>query len=191
MAGKLSTRKLTMISLLSGFAFLIQYLNFPVPPFPAFLKVDFSELPALVAGLMFGPLAGVTVEFVKNLLHFAFTGSESGVPVGQMANFLAGSVFVLITVWTARKIPGTKGLIAGLGVATLVTAILMSIVNYWVILPAYAFLINWTVEGPEKTALVLYGIGPFNLMKGLIVALVFVPLYRRLKPRLKGRMLAG
>ncbi|EGK12266.1 hypothetical protein HMPREF9374_1586 [Desmospora sp. 8437] len=191
MAGKLSTRKLTMISLLSGFAFLIQYLNFPVPPFPAFLKVDFSELPALVAGLMFGPLAGVTVEFVKNLLHFAFTGSESGVPVGQMANFLAGSVFVLITVWTARKIPGTKGLIAGLGVATLVTAVLMSIVNYWVILPAYAFLINWTVEGPEKTALVLYGIGPFNLMKGLIVALVFVPLYRRLKPRLKGRMLAG
>lgn len=191
MAGKLSTRKLTMISLLSGFAFLIQYLNFPVPPFPAFLKVDFSELPALVAGLMFGPLAGVTVEFVKNLLHFAFTGSESGVPVGQMANFLAGSVFVLITVWTARKIPGTKGLIAGLGVATLVTAILMSIVNYWVILPAYAFLINWTVEGPEKTALVLYGIGPFNLLKGLIVALVFVPLYRRLKPRLKGRMLAG
>lgn len=191
MAGKLSTRKLTMISLLSGFAFLIQYLNFPVPPFPAFLKVDFSELPALVAGLMFGPLAGVTVEFVKNLLHFAFTGSESGVPVGQMANFLAGSVFVLITVWTARKIPGTKGLIAGLGVATLVTAVLMSIVNYWVILPAYAFLINWTVEGPEKTALVLYGIGPFNLLKGLIVALVFVPLYRRLKPRLKGRMLAG
>ncbi|MFD1396684.1 ECF transporter S component [Kroppenstedtia eburnea] len=191
MAGKLSTRKLTMISLLSGFAFLIQYLNFPVPPFPAFLKVDFSELPALVAGLMFGPLAGVTVEFVKNLLHFAFTGSESGVPIGQMANFLAGSVFVLITVWTARKIPGTKGLIAGLGVATLVTAILMSIVNYWVILPAYAFLINWTVEGPEKTALVLYGIGPFNLLKGLIVALVFVPLYRRLKPRLKGRMLAG
>lgn len=191
MAGKLSTRKLTMISLLSGFAFLIQYLNFPVPPFPAFLKVDFSELPALVAGLMFGPLAGVTVEFVKNLLHFAFTGSESGVPIGQMANFLAGSVFVLITVWTARKIPGTKGLIAGLGVATLVTAVLMSIVNYWVILPAYAFLINWTVEGPEKTALVLYGIGPFNLLKGLIVALVFVPLYRRLKPRLKGRMLAG
>lgn len=191
MTGKLSTRKLTMISLLSGFAFLIQYLNFPIPPFPAFLKVDFSELPALMAGLMLGPWAGVTVEFVKNLLHFAFTGSESGVPIGQMANFLTGSLFVLITVWTARKIRDTKGLVIGLAIAAPVTAILMSLANYWVILPAYAFLINWTVEGPEKTALVLYAIGPFNLLKGLIVALVFVPLYRRIQPRLKGRMLAG
>ncbi|MFD1425413.1 ECF transporter S component [Kroppenstedtia sanguinis] len=191
MTGKLSTRKLTMISLLSGFAFLIQYLNFPIPPFPAFLKVDFSELPALMAGLMLGPWAGVTVEFVKNLLHFAFTGSESGVPIGQMANFLTGSLFVLITVWTARKIRDTKGLVIGLAIAAPVTAILMSLANYWVILPAYAFLINWTVEGPEKTALVLYAIGPFNLLKGLIVALVFVPLYRRIQPRLKGRTLAG
>ncbi|GGA37775.1 riboflavin transporter FmnP [Kroppenstedtia guangzhouensis] len=191
MTEKLSTRKLTLVSLLSGLGFFIQYLNFPIPPFPVFLKVDFSELPALVAGLMFGPLAGVTVEFVKNLLHFVFTGSESGVPIGQMANFLAGSAFVLTTVWTARKIPGTKGLIAGLAIAALVTAILMSIANYWVILPAYAFLIHWTVEGPEKTALVLYGIGPFNLLKGLLVALVFLPLYRRLQPRLKGRTLAG
>ncbi|MGF7086302.1 riboflavin transporter FmnP [Kroppenstedtia sanguinis] len=186
MTGKLSTRKLTMISLLSGFAFLIQYLNFPIPPFPAFLKVDFSELPALMAGLMLGPWAGVTVEFVKNLLHFAFTGSESGVPIGQMANFLTGSLFVLITVWTARKIRDTKGLVIGLAIAAPVTAILMSLANYWVILPAYAFLINWTVEGPEKTALVLYAIGPFNLLKGLIVALVFVPLYRRIQPRLAG-----
>lgn len=191
MTGKGSARKLTTISLLSGFAFLIQYLNFPVPPFPPFLKVDFSELPALVAGLMFGPLAGVTVEFMKNALHFAFTGSESGVPIGHMSNFLAGSTFVVITVWVVRKFRGTKGLVVGMVVATLVTAVLMSIANYWVILPAYGILIDWTVEGPEKTALVLYGIGPFNLVKGLIVALVFVPLYRRLQPRLKGRMLGG
>ncbi|SMO63265.1 ECF transporter S component [Melghirimyces algeriensis] len=187
MTKKRSTKKLTMLSLLSGIAFFMQYLNFPLPPFPTFLKVDFSELPALVAGLMFSPLAGVSVEFLKNLLHFIFTGSESGLPIGQMSNFLAGSTFVLITVWITRNISGTKGLIVGMGTATLTVAILMSIANYWVFLPAYAFLINWAVEGPEKTALVLYGIAPFNLVKGMIVALVFLPLYRRLKPRLQSR----
>ncbi|PTM59623.1 ECF transporter S component [Desmospora activa] len=185
MAKRFTTAKLTMVSLLSCFAFLMQYLDFPLPPFPAFLRVDFSEVPALVAGLLFGPWMGVLVEFIKNLLHFIFTGSEAGLPIGEMSNFVAGSIFVVLTVWIARRISGLKGLISGLIVATAVMAVVMSIANYWVVLPAYAFLINWTVEGPEKTALVLYGIGPFNLIKGLLIALVFLPLYLRLKPRLQ------
>lgn len=189
MARRFTATKLTTVSLLSGFAFIMQYLNFPLPPFPAFLKVDFSEVPALIAGLLFGPWTGVLVAFIKNLLHYVFTGSEAGLPIGEMANFLAGSVFVVITVWIARRITGLKGLVTGLVVATTTMAVVMSVANYWVILPAYAFLINWTVEGPEKMALVLYGIGPFNLVKGLLIALVFVPLYIRLKPRLQS--LAG
>ncbi|MFC4076836.1 ECF transporter S component [Salinithrix halophila] len=185
MAKTSSTAKLTTVSLLACFAFIMQSLNFPLPPFPAFLRVDFSELPAIAAGLLFGPLTGVLVEFIKNLLHFLFTGSESGIPIGQMSNFLAGGTFVLITSMLARKIPGVKGLVIGFTTATFSMAVLMSVANYLVILPAYAFLINWTIEGPEKTALVLYGIGPFNLVKGALVALVFLPLYYRLKPKLR------
>ncbi|MDR6225183.1 ECF transporter S component [Desmospora profundinema] len=185
MARRFTTAKLTMVSLLSGFAFLMQYLNFPLPLFPAFLKVDFSEVPALVAGLLFGPWMGVLVELIKNLLHYLFTGSEAGLPIGELSNFLAGSIFVVITVWIARRMTGLKGIITGLVAATVTMAVIMSVANYWVILPAYAFLINWTIEGPEKVALVLYGIGPFNLVKGFLIALVFVPLYIRLKPRLQ------
>ncbi|SFS97618.1 ECF transporter S component [Marininema halotolerans] len=179
-----STMKLTTVSILAGFAFLMQYLNFPLPMFPPFLKVDFSELPALVAGLMFGPLAGVLVEFLKNLLHYLFSGSDTGIPIGQLANFVAGSIFVVTTVLITRKLQGIKGLVTGLTVATILMAVIMSIANYWVILPAYAFLIHWEVVGPAKTSLVLYGIGPFNLVKGVLTALLFIPLYQRLKGRI-------
>lgn len=179
--------KLVVVSLLSAMAFIMQYLDFPLPLFPAFLQIDFSELPALLAGLMFGPWVGVLVQFLKNVLHFIFTGDETGIPIGEMSNFLAGSIFVVCTVIIARRISGMKGLVTGLVVATLIMAAVLSVANYYVIFPAYAFLINWTVEGPEKTAIVLYGIAPFNVLKGVLIALVFVPLYMRLKPKIERR----
>lgn len=182
------TSQLTMVALLSSIAFVIQYLDFPIPPFPTFLKVDFSEVPALFAGLMFGPWAGVIVQLLKNTLHYLFTGSEAGIPINQIANFIAGSIFVLLTVGLSRKISGPKGLLIGLSVATMVMALLMAVANYLIILPAYAYLINWTVQGPEKTALVLYGIAPFNLVKGLLIGVAFLPLYYRLKPKLSHRL---
>lgn len=177
--------KLVVVSLLSAVAFIMQYLDFPLPPFPSFLKIDFSDVPALVAGFIFGPWIGVLVQFIKNGLHFIFTGSEAGIPIGEMSNFVAGSVFVVCTVFIARRISGLKGLISGLLVGTLTMSALLSVLNYYVLLPAYAFLINWTVEGPEKTALVFYGVAPFNVIKGLLIAVVFIPLYLRLKPKLE------
>ncbi|SDW65138.1 Riboflavin transporter FmnP [Marininema mesophilum] len=179
-----STMKLTTVSILAGIAFLMQYLNFPLPMFPPFLKVDFSELPALAAGLVFGPLTGILVEFLKNLLHYLFSGSETGIPIGQMANFLAGSIFVVTTVLITRRIQGIKGLIVGFTAASLLMAVIMSVANYWVILPAYTILLNMPIQGHGKSSLVLYGIGPFNLVKGVLTALVFIPLYERIKGRL-------
>lgn len=183
--------KPVMVSLLSAIAFIMQYLDFPLPPFPSFLKIDFSEVPALVAGFMFGPWIGVLVQFLKNGLHFIFTGSESGIPIGEMSNFVAGSIFVVCTVIIARRISGIRGLISGLLAGTLIMAVVLSVLNYYILFPAYAFLINWTVEGPEKTAVVLYGIAPFNVVKGLLITLVFVPLYLRLKPKIERQFQIG
>ena len=134
---------------------------------------------------MLGPWTGVFVQLLKNGLHFLFTGSEAGIPIGEMANFIAGSIFVVCTVLIARRLSGLKGIIFGLVTGTVVMSGVLTILNYFVIFPAYAFLINWTVAGPEKTAIVFYGIAPFNIIKGLLVALVFVPLYLRLKPKIE------
>lgn len=188
-----STKRLTTIvfvSLLSAMSFILQILDFPLPVFPAFLQIDFSEIPALVAALIYGPLAGVGVEFLKNILHFLFQGSDTGaIPVGQITNFFAGSIFVVITSTIATKLKGVKGLVSGLVVATVTMSILLAFANYYIILPAYSYLINWTIEGAEKLNLVLYAIAPFNLIKGILVAILFVPIYLMLKPHLRHRVI--
>lgn len=181
--------KMVFLSLLSGSAFLMQYLDFPLPGFPAFLEIDFSDIPALVGGLVYGPAAGILVEFLKNLLHFLFSGSISGIPIGQMSNFLAGSIFVTVTVLVSRKTRELKGLIYGLVTATILMAVVMTIANWYVIFPAYSALIHWTYTHAQKIALILYGVAPFNVVKGLLIGAVFIPLYLKLKPHLEQRYL--
>lgn len=187
-----TTKRLTMlvfISLLSAMSFILQLLDFPLPPFPNFLKIDFSEVPALVAALTYGPIAGIAVEFLKNLLHFLFQGSETGViPVGHIANFVAGSIFVVIASGIARKVKGIKGLIYGLALASLAMAITLGVANYFVLLPVYSYLLNWTIEGTAKLHMVLFGITPFNIIKGILIAVLFIPIYQMLKPHLRERI---
>ncbi|WP_089965450.1 ECF transporter S component [Lihuaxuella thermophila] len=181
--------KLVFLSLLSGSAFLMQYLDFPLPGFPTFLEIDFSDLPALVGGLVYGPAAGILVEFLKNLLHYLFSGSITGIPIGQMSNFLAGSIFVTVTVLISRKTGNVKGLVYGLVTATILMAAVMTIANWYVIFPAYSILIDWTVTHAQKMSLILYGVAPFNVLKGLLIGFIFIPLYLKLKPYMEQRSL--
>ncbi|GIN97338.1 hypothetical protein J6TS1_32080 [Siminovitchia terrae] len=76
-------------------SFVLMLIKFPIPPFPAYLTVDFSDIPALIAALMFGPLAAIIVELIKNILDYLMIGSEAGIPIGNFSNFLAGTMFVL------------------------------------------------------------------------------------------------
>ncbi|TCS95556.1 ECF transporter S component [Hazenella coriacea] len=183
-------RKLVLISILGGSAFIMEYLNFPLPYMPSFLKLDFSDIPALICAFIYGPLAGIGVQFLKNVLHLIFAGSETGlIPVGQIANFIAGSIFVTLTVWVSRKVGELKGLVAGAITATLIMTLFMTVANWYVIFPAYSYLINWTVTDPQKMALVFYGVTPFNVIKGVIVSMVFIPLYLSLKPYLDRKVI--
>jgi len=183
-----SLTRLVTLSFLSAIAFVMQALNFPLPMFPQFLKIDFSEIPALIGGLLYGPVAGIVIEGLKNLLHFLFYGSDTGIiPIGQLSNFIAGSLFVTLTVIISRKVGERKGLWMGLATATLVMAVVMTLANWYVIFPAYSFLIHWTVTESQKWALIILGVAPFNVVKGILIAIVFVPLYTKIKPHLKQR----
>ena len=73
--------------MLSSLGFILMLIKFPIPPFPAYLTVDFSDIPALIAALMFGPVAAILVELFKNIIDYFMTGSEAGIPIGNMANF--------------------------------------------------------------------------------------------------------
>ncbi|PTQ57612.1 MAG: Substrate-specific component RibU of riboflavin ECF transporter [Candidatus Carbobacillus altaicus] len=184
---KRRTTRLVTVATMGGLAFVMQFFDFPLPAFPTFLKVDFSEVPALFVALLYGPWAGVGVEALKNTLHFLFKGSETGIPVGHIANFLAGSTFVVIVSFFYQKRRSVRALISGLMAGTLVMAALMAIANYYVIFPVYIALLHYPIEQEAILPLVITGIAPFNIVKGMLVGTVFVLIYLRMQSWFKMR----
>ncbi|MEK5442904.1 MULTISPECIES: ECF transporter S component [unclassified Fredinandcohnia] len=180
---KIPLRQFVAIAMLSTISYILMFFNFPLPTFPSFLNVDFSDVPALLAALIFGPMAGILVELFKNMIDYFITGSETGVPVGHISNFVAGIIFVLTTYYIFKLLKTKLGLTIGLIGGTAMMAIIMSVLNYYVFLPAFNFFLNIpAMSSPEALKMVVYAILPFNLLKGLIVATIFMLLYTRLHP---------
>ncbi|MBT2686935.1 ECF transporter S component [Bacillus sp. ISL-47] len=178
---KLNIKALVSIGMLSSISYILMLLNFPIPPFPQFLMIDFSDIPALIAALIFGPAAGILVEFIKNILDYFMTGSATGVPVGHIANFAAGILFVLPTYYVYNKLKTKKGMTFGLVIGTMFMAVIMSVLNYFIILPAYTFFLNFpSMSAPEMRTMIVTGILPFNIVKGLIISIVFMLLFTRM-----------
>jgi riboflavin transporter len=131
----------------------------------------------LIAALVFGPLAGILVEFFKNVLNYLATGSQTGVPVGHISNFIAGIVFVLPTLFVYNKLKTKKGMTIALVVGTVIMAVVMSILNYLVILPAYTLLMGF----PDMRNLVVPAILPFNILKGVMMSGIFMLLFIKMQ----------
>lgn len=170
-------RAMVSIGMLSSIAYLLMLLNFPLPLFPNFLFIDFSDIPALIAALIFGPVAGILVEFFKNVLDYVATGSQTGIPVGHIANFLAGIVFILPTYYVYNKLKTRKGMTLALFAGTMIMAVVMSVLNYLFILPAYTLLMGF----PDMRNLVVPAIFPFNILKGVMMSVIFMLLFVRMQ----------
>jgi riboflavin transporter FmnP len=189
----LQMKKLATIPLLAAVAFILQMLEFPLPLIPTFLKLDFSTLPGLIGGLMFGPVAGVMIELLKNMLHMMFKNTD-GLLVGELANFIAGSSFICAVVLFQRLREGKSGFITGLLLGTLLMTLIMSAANVYVLMPAYAALYEVSIEQMLETlqldsmwSLIVYAIAPFNLVKGLAISLLAYPIFLKIAPRLSIR----
>lgn len=172
--------KLVVLSLLATMSLILFFISFPLPLLPPFLKVDLSDVPALIAGLIFSPAAGVLVVFLKNALYFVAKGATD--PIGVTANFIAGTIYIFPVAYLYHKYNGVKSVVAGLVIGTTVMAITMAVLNYYVILPAYVLLMGFEeMSQSVKFASVVKGILPFNFIKGIIISLLFVPLFMKMK----------
>jgi len=193
MTESMRTKWLVKVGMLSAVAFLLQLLEFPLGIFPAFLQIDFSDVPALLAGFSLGPAAGVAVELIKNILHLILKNSGTG-GVGELANFLIGSAIVIPAALVYKRKHTRKMAIYGLVTGTLVMTLVGVLANLYILIPFYSTAFGMPIEaivamGTEVNSavvdlqtLVLYGIVPFNLLKGVIVSLVTVLIYKRLSP---------
>lgn len=175
-------RRMVIIAMLGSIGTILMQFNFPLPAIPGFLKFDFGEIPAVLAILTMGPVAGITVEIIKNVLHWFFSGSPTGVPVGELANFTTGLLFILPIYFVFNKFRTSKGLTTGLIAGTVSMAVGMSLLNYVIFLPMYTYFLNMpAVTGDALYTMIVLGILPFNIIKGIIITLISILLFNRMK----------
>lgn len=186
-------RRLTVTAVLAALSAALMYLEFSIPIVPGFLKYDFSDLPALIAAFGVGPVAGVAVELIKNVIHLPATATGG---VGELANFIIGACYVLPAGVIYRYRKGKWGALwSSLGGAVL--AALMSLpVNYYITYPVYTkFMPMEGIIGAYSAiipaadtlwkALILVNF-PFTLVKGLINVGITFALYKRISPLIHG-----
>ena len=166
------TNKLIKISLLSTIALVLMYIDFPLFIFPEWLKIDLSDVPALLGSFGFGPIAGITIEFIKNFLYFFVKGSS---PAGVLANFIVGSALVLPAGLIYYKRKSKKAAILGMIVGTIVMEIIGVIANIYILLPLYGMQMS-----PEQLFnYVVAALVPFNGIKALMVNVLTYFVYKR------------
>lgn len=174
------------IGILGALAFLLMFtLEVYIPPFANFLKYDPGDVPAAIATFTFGPGAGIGVEGIKNVL-FLLSGKGTAGWIGVLANFLAGSAFVLgISLVNGQlkrheKTHWAWDLIAALGGTVLMTLLLIPL-NALLVYPV------WGMQGSAAWAAALTISTPFNLFKGFLSSAISLVLYRRLAGILVGK----
>ncbi len=184
----LNVNAMVKISFLSVVAYILMIIEIPVMFFPVFLKIDLSDIPALIAGFALGPVGAIIVEFVKNVLHL-ITKTDTG-GVGELANFLVGIALVVPAAISYRVSRTKKAAFIGMGIGVLVMALVAALANYFILLPFYATImpleqviaISAAANGAIKdmTTLILYAIIPFNLLKGVIVVIFTGVIYKKI-----------
>ncbi|AEV94514.1 ECF transporter S component [Pediococcus claussenii] len=188
--GVSSIKRLVAVAMLAAISFVLLFIGFPVLPGFSFLKVDFANLPILIGAVAFGPVWGAVTAVLGGLLDVML---KDGGPVGMLgvaANLLATLSYVLpIYYWTKNSAKESgkirvRKLMIGIGVGTILMTAIMSLANLFVLLPIYMKLASFQVS-VSTLNMVVYGVIPFNLIKGILVGLVIAILFYRLLPIVK------
>ena len=191
-----ATRKITMIGIFAAISSILMLLEIPVPFAPPFYKIDLSELPVLIVTFAYGPVSGILAELVKIIIKILFKSSQTAF-VGELANFVVGSSFILPAgcIYYSRK--SKKRAIIGCISGTLCMAAFGAWFNAIYLLPAFAQMYGMSIDAiidmgrvinssiNSINSLVLICVIPLNLLKGAIVSIITIFLYKRLSPILK------
>ena len=166
--------KMIKISLLAAIAVVLMYFDFRIIPAFPWLKIDLSEVPALMGGFAYGPVAGGIIVILKVFLRFLIKGTETGF-VGETANIIVGLALVIPAAWIYNKNKSKKTAILGMVIGALVMQILGIISNVYFLLPAYGM----KLEGAALINYIFVGLVPFNGVKALICCIATYLLYKR------------
>lgn len=186
------TRYLTLCAMMGALAMILHIFDFPVPFLaPGFYKLDFSEIPVMIGAFYLGPVGGVIIELVKILLKLVVKGTSTAF-VGDLANFVVGCSFVVPAsiVYHVKKTRGTA--VAGLVTGTVIMTVFGSMFNAFYLLPAFSKLYGMPLDAivgmgtainpaiNSVAMLVLLAVAPLNLLKGVLISVPTMVLYKRI-----------
>lgn len=170
---------MAVCAMLSAMAVILQLMAAVIPKVGGFLDIEFSDLPAIIGTLALGPLCGVLIELIKNVVHCAFTTTGF---VGELANFVVNGTFVLVLglIYKAHKTKKTA--IVGFAAATIVYTLAAMAANYFLMFPLYM------PDAPKNViwAMIISTVTPFNIVKGIVLSVITLLIYKKLSPIIKG-----
>ena len=191
---RINTRSMAVTAVLGAVSAALMFVAFRVPMMPSFIQMDVSELPALIAAFSMGPLSGVAVCLIKNLVHLLVTTTGG---VGELSNFLLGAAFVLPAGLIYRTRKDRIGALIGSLAGALAMALASLPSNYFITYPFYAMLMPMeaildmyrAINPNVKTltdALVWFNM-PFTFIKAMLSVAVTFLIYKRISPIIKGK----
>lgn len=180
-----------IVAMLSAIAFVLMLLEFPVAPIPAasHLKMDLSDIPALFAAIIYGPGAGIAVEFIKNALELLIKGFGTQMGFGNLMNFIVGSAFVVpfSLIYRHNKKKGkdeSKGILLSSIIGFLSIVIIGFVANYFISPLFFKYFMGITIDGATLWA----AIGTatiINVVKAIMLSLVSLPIIKVIIARVK------
>ena len=172
---KSNINKTVKVSLLVGVAFILMFIELPIIPIFPWLKMDISDVPALMGAFAFGPLTGILIEFLKVVMHFLLTGSSTG-GVGEVANFMIGVSFVAPAAFIYWRNKSKKTAILGMIVGLIAMEVVAIVANIYFLLPVYGM----KMAPAELMEYVTIGLLPFNTIKGVVLSGLTYMLYKKI-----------
>ena len=192
----LTTRNVVFMGMFGARAAVLMLFEFPLPFIaPSFYGLDLAEVPILVGSFALGPLAGMVMEFVKILIKLVLKPTSTGF-VGEFANIVVGCALVLPAGLVYRFKKTKKGAVAGMIAGTITMSVVGVVINALVMLPFYSnFMpleniiaagaaINPAVSNIWTFAIIC--VGPFNIIKGVVVSLITALVYKRISVIIHG-----
>ena len=185
-------KKMTLTAMLAAIAVILMYMEIPVPFMPGFIKLDISDLPALFGSFIYGPLCGVFICLVKNVLH---SFAPNTMFVGEISNFILGCAFVVPAGIIYKKKSDKKGAVIASVTGTVAMSLLSIVSNYFFVYPIYynfmpkdvilkAYQAIFPGVHSILQALVVFNV-PFTMLKGLISVVIAWLLYLPLAPMMR------
>jgi len=193
---KTNVKKIAQIGMLGAISVILMLFEIPLPFAPAFYEIDFSEVPVMVGCFTMGPLAGAMIELVKILLNFVINGTATA-GVGEVANFLIGCALVVPAALIYKKKRTKSGAIVGMVTGTLFMTFVGCFLNAFILLPTYAKAFGMPIDAlvemgtavnghiTSLSTFVIFAVAPFNLLKGFLVSLIVLLIYKKISPVLK------